>query len=146
MSKLVVTKKENGEFRFRLQNEKGLIIITSKPFSTKTACLKGIEILKECVSDKSSIEKAISTKQKPYFNIKTELIDSLAKSGIFDNDAKRDEGIKLMLSSLKIAVVEFEKIEKKKEHVALKKEWAKKESDDDFLTPKKNAKKRSHYS
>jgi uncharacterized protein YegP (UPF0339 family) len=144
MSKLVVTKKENGEFRFRLQNEKGLVIITSKPFSTKTACLKGIEILKECVSDNTTIEKLLSTKQKPYFNIKTELLESLAKSGIFENDAKRDEGIKLMLSTLKIAVVEFEKIEKPKEPLKQKPDWGRKESDDDF-TPKKNVKKRSHY-
>ena len=144
MSKLVVTKKENGEFRFRLQNEKGLIIITSKPFSTKTACLKGIEILKICISDHDNIEKVISNKQKPYFNIKTELVPTLAKSGIFDNDAKREEGIKLMISTLKTAVVEFEKIVKEKVPVVLKPEWGKKESDADF-EPKKNAKKRSHY-
>jgi uncharacterized protein len=144
MSKLVVTKKENGEFRFRLQNEKDLVIITSKPFSTKTACLKGIEILKECILDKENIEKLVSVKQKPYFNIKTELIDSLAKSGIFDNDIKRDEGIKLMISALKSAIVEFEKIEKKKEPVQIKQEWGKKESDADF-EPIKKSKKRSHY-
>jgi len=145
MSKLVVTKKENGEFRFSLQNDKGLVIITSKPFSTKTACLKGIELLKSSVSNKENIEKAVSVKQKPYFNIKTESIPSLAKSGIFDNDAKREEGIRLLLSTLSIAVLEFVKIEKKKEPIEVKPEWAKKESDADFA-PKKNSKKRSHYS
>ena len=144
MPKLVITKKENGEFRFSLQNDKGLLIITSKPFSTKTACLKGYDLLKSSVTDNENIEKVITTKRKPYFNIKTETIPSLAKSGIYDNEAKREEGIKLMLSELKTAVLEFVKIEKSEEPIKQKPEWGKKESDD--FQPKKSLKKKSHYS
>jgi len=145
MAKLIITKKENGEFRFSLLNDKNLMILMSKPFSTRTACLKGIEMLKTSITNNTTIERLIGGKGKPYFNIKTETISSLAKSSLYDNDAKREEGIKQLLNELPSAKLDFVKEEKKKEAVEAKTERPNKNSDADFAPKNKPNKKKSHY-
>lgn len=143
MAKLIVTKKENGEFRFSLVNHKNLVILTSKAFSTRTACLNGIELLKNSVSNNENIEKLIGGKGKPYFNVKTATIPSLAKSGLYDNEAKTSEGIREMQKELPNASLEFVKAEKK-EVSETKPTQTQKDLTADFA-PKNKPKKRSHY-
>ena len=47
MGKFVITVRKNGEFQFNLKASNGQVILTSEGYTTKTACLNGIESVKK---------------------------------------------------------------------------------------------------
>ena len=52
MGKFVITVRKNGEFQFNLKASNGQVILTSEGYTTKAACLSGIESVKNtsCIS------------------------------------------------------------------------------------------------
>ncbi len=49
--KFEVYKDKKGEFRFRLKSSNGQVIATGEGYSTKTACLNGIESIRKHAPD-----------------------------------------------------------------------------------------------
>jgi len=49
--KFEVYKDKKGEFRFRLKSSNGQVIATGEGYSTKKACLNGIESIRKHASD-----------------------------------------------------------------------------------------------
>ncbi|PJZ77384.1 YegP family protein [Leptospira neocaledonica] len=50
-AKFEVYKDKSGEYRFRLKASNGEIIATGEGYSSKQACLKGIESIKKNAAD-----------------------------------------------------------------------------------------------
>ena len=70
MGKFVVTVRKNGEFQFNLKATNGQVILTSEGYTTKAACLNGIESVRKNgpVAERYEIKEAKNG--KPFFNLK----------------------------------------------------------------------------
>ncbi|MEL1255034.1 YegP family protein [Flavobacterium sp. DGU38] len=93
MGKFVITKRANGEFQFNLKAGNGQTILTSEGYSTKAACLNGIESVKTNSQDDSRFDKKESANGKPYFNLKASNGQIIGASEMYESTASRDNGI-----------------------------------------------------
>ena len=70
MGKFVITTRKNGEFQFNLKATNGQVILTSEGYTTKTACLNGIESVKKNAPIEGRFEVKTAKNGKPFFNLK----------------------------------------------------------------------------
>ena len=70
MGKFELSKRKNGEFQFNLKAGNGEIILTSEGYTTKAACLNGIESVKKNSQEDSRYEKKEAANGKFFFNLK----------------------------------------------------------------------------
>lgn len=70
MGKFVVTTRKNGEFQFNLLATNGQVILSSEGYTTKTACLNGIESVKKNAVEDARYEIKEAKNGKPFFNLK----------------------------------------------------------------------------
>ena len=70
MGKFVITVRKNGEFQFNLKASNGQVILTSEGYTTKTACLNGVESVRKNAVDPKKFEVKEAKNGKPYFNLK----------------------------------------------------------------------------
>ncbi|SHM36830.1 YegP family protein [Flavobacterium saccharophilum] len=93
MGKFVITKRANGEFQFNLKAGNGQTILTSEGYTTKAACLNGIESVKTNSQDDSKFDKKESSNGKPYFNLKASNGQIIGASEMYESTAARDNGV-----------------------------------------------------
>ncbi len=70
MGKFLVTTRKNGEFQFNLLATNGQVILSSEGYTTKTACLNGIESVRKNSADDARFEIKEAKNGKPFFNLK----------------------------------------------------------------------------
>ena len=70
MGKFVIKTQKDGQFVFRLLAGNGQEILRSEAYTTKPACLNGINSVKENATNDARYDKKESTNGKPYFNLK----------------------------------------------------------------------------
>lgn len=70
MGKFVVSTRKNGEFQFNLLATNGQVILTSEGYTTKAACMNGIESVKKNSADDAKFEKLVAKDGRPYFHLK----------------------------------------------------------------------------
>ena len=70
MGKFVVTLRKNGEFQFNLKATNGQVILTSEGYTTKAACLNGIESVRKNGPVEERYEVKVAKNGKPFFNLK----------------------------------------------------------------------------
>ncbi|MGO4771583.1 YegP family protein [Flavobacterium sp. W22_SRS_FK3] len=93
MGKFVITTRANGEFQFNLKAGNGQTILASEGYTTKAACLNGIESVKKNSQDDSKFDKKESSNGKPYFNLKATNGQIIGSSEMYESVAARDNGI-----------------------------------------------------
>ncbi len=93
MGKFVITKRTNGEFQFNLKAGNGQTILTSEGYSTKAACLNGIESVKTNSADDNKFDRKESSNGKPYFNLKATNGQIIGASEMYESTAARENGI-----------------------------------------------------
>ena len=93
MGKFVITKRANGEFQFNLKAGNGQTILTSEGYTTKAACLNGIESVKANSQNDGKFDKLESKSGKPYFNLKATNGQIIGSSEMYESTAARDNGI-----------------------------------------------------
>ncbi|CAA9196528.1 YegP family protein [Flavobacterium collinsii] len=93
MGKFVITKRANGEFQFNLKAGNGQTILTSEGYTTKAACLNGIESVKTNSQNDGKFDKLESKSGKPYFNLKATNGQIIGSSEMYESTAARDNGI-----------------------------------------------------
>ncbi|MCD0470584.1 YegP family protein [Flavobacterium sp. JAS] len=93
MGKFVITKRTNGEFQFNLKAGNGQTILTSEGYTTKAACLNGIESVKTNSQDDSKFDRKESSNGKPYFNLKASNGQIIGASEMYESTAARENGI-----------------------------------------------------
>jgi uncharacterized protein YegP (UPF0339 family) len=104
--KFVITKRTNGEFQFNLKAGNGQTILTSEGYSTKAACMNGIESVKINSQDDSRFNKKDSSNGKPYFNLKASNDQIIGSSEIYESNSARDNGIASVKTNAIIASTE----------------------------------------
>ncbi len=93
MGKFVITKRANDEFQFNLKAGNGQTILSSEGYTTKAACLNGIESVKTNSQDDSKFDKKESSNGKPYFNLKASNGQIIGSSEMYESTSARDNGI-----------------------------------------------------
>ena len=93
MGKFVVTLRKNGEFQFNLKATNGQIILTSEGYTTKAACLNGIESVRKNgpVAERYEVKEARNG--KPFFNLKATNGQVIGSSQMYASERTMKQGI-----------------------------------------------------
>lgn len=93
MGTFLITKRKNEEFQFVLKAGNGQVILASEGYTTKAACLNGIESVKKNSQVEARFDKLESKNGKPYFNLKATNGQIIGNSELYESTASRDNGI-----------------------------------------------------
>ncbi|MDD4516023.1 YegP family protein [Massilibacteroides sp.] len=93
MGKFELSKRKNGEFQFNLKAGNGEIILTSEGYTTKAACLNGIESVKKNSPTDGRYEKKTAANGKFFFNLKATNGQVIGSSQMYASESGRDNGI-----------------------------------------------------
>lgn len=106
MGKFVIKTQKDGQFVFRLLAGNGQEILRSEAYTTKPACLNGINSVKTNAGDDSKYDRKVSTNGKPYFNLKAGNGQIIGTSELYESEAGRDNGIESVKSNAQDAPTE----------------------------------------
>ena len=93
MGKFVITKRKNGEFQFSLKAGNGQEILGSEGYTTKAACLNGVESVRKNSQIDARFDRLESKNGKYYFNLKATNGQIIGTSEMYESTASRDNGI-----------------------------------------------------
>ena len=93
MGKFVITLRKNGEFQFNLKASNGQTILTSEGYSTKSACMNGIESVKKNCKVDARFDKKVASNGKPYFNLKAANGQIIGSSQMYVNEKNMLNGV-----------------------------------------------------
>lgn len=93
MGKFIVTVRKNGEFQFNLKATNGQVILTSEGYTTKAACLNGIESVKKNAQCEERFEIKEAKNGKPFFNLKATNGQIIGSSQMYANETNMKQGI-----------------------------------------------------
>lgn len=106
MGKFVVSTRKNGEFQFNLKAGNGQVILTSEGYTTKAACLNGIESVKKNSQDDKRFDRKESVNGKPFFSLTATNGQIIGKSEMYESVASRENGIKSVKKNAPDAEIE----------------------------------------
>ena len=93
MGKFVVTVRKNGEFQFNLKATNGQVILTSEGYTTKAACLNGIESVRKNAPVEDRFEVKGAKNGKPFFNLKATNGQVIGSSQMYASERTMKQGI-----------------------------------------------------
>ena len=93
MGKFVITLRKNGEFQFNLKATNGQVILTSEGYTTKAACMNGIESVKKNCQVEARFDKKVGANGKPFFNLKATNGQIIGKSQMYANEKNMLNGV-----------------------------------------------------
>lgn len=93
MGKFVITLRKNGEFQFNLKATNGQVILTSEGYTTKAACLNGIESVKKNSQVEGRFDKKVASNGKPFFNLKAANSQIIGSSQMYANEKNMLNGV-----------------------------------------------------
>ncbi len=91
--KFEVYEDKGGDYRFRLKAGNGEIILSSEGYSSKAACMNGVESVKKNAPDDGRYEKKETTAGKFMFNLKAANHQVIGSSQSYQSASGRDNGI-----------------------------------------------------
>ena len=93
MGKFVITLRKNGEFQFNLKATNGQVILTSEGYTTKAACMNGIESVRKNSKTEARFEKKVASNGKPFFNLKATNGQVIGSSQMYANEKNMLNGV-----------------------------------------------------
>jgi len=105
MAKFEITTRKNGEFQFNLKASNGEVILTSEGYTTKSACLNGVESVKKNAVEEKRYEKLVAKNGKPYFTLKATNGQIIGQSQLYASERNRNNGINSVMKNAPVAVV-----------------------------------------
>ena len=91
--KFEVYKDKAGEFRFRLKASNGQTILSSEGYKSKSACMNGIESVKNNCLMEDCFEKTTTPTGKFRFSLKAKNKQIIGTSQNYSTAAARDNGV-----------------------------------------------------
>lgn len=92
-------RTDTGRFTFNLQAATGEIILTSGLYDSRLAAAEGIAMVIASAHDDAHYERRIAANDQPYFVLRSGSGDFLGKSGSYDSDVSRENGIRFVVRS-----------------------------------------------
>ena len=105
MAKFEISVRKNGEFQFNLKASNGEVILTSEGYTTKSACLNGVESVKKNATVEERYEKLVAKNGKPYFNLKATNGQIIGQSQMYASERNRNNGIVSVMKNAPVADV-----------------------------------------
>ena len=99
MAKFEITMRKNGEFQFNLKASNGEVILTSEGYTTKSACLNGVESVKKNAVEEKRYEKLVAKNGKPYFTLKATNGQIIGQSQMYASERNRNNGINAVMKN-----------------------------------------------
>lgn len=93
MGKFVISTRLNGEYQFNLLAANGQVILSSEGYTTKAACLNGIESVKKNATIESRYEIKVAKNGKPFFNLKASNGQVIGASQMYASETTMKNGI-----------------------------------------------------
>ena len=93
MGKFVITLRKNGEFQFNLKATNGQVILTSEGYTTKSACMNGIESVRKNCKVEARFDKKVASNGKPFFNLKAAKGQIIGSSQMYVNEKNMLNGV-----------------------------------------------------
>lgn len=106
MGKFVISTRKNDEFQFNLQAGNGQVILSSEGYTTKAACMNGIESVKKNAVDDARYERKIAASGKPFFNLKSVNGQVIGSSQLYENGTGMENGIASVKSNAPAATID----------------------------------------
>lgn len=104
MGKFVISQTSSG-YRFNLKADNGQIILTSETYTSKAACLNGVDSVKTNARQDSNYDRKTSTNSKYYFNLKAGNGQIIGTSEMYETISGRENGIDSVKSNAPSASV-----------------------------------------
>lgn len=92
MGKFVISTRKNGEFQFNLVAGNGQVILSSEGYTTKAACLNGVESVKKNAAA-GRFESKTAANGKFHFNLKATNGQIIGTSQMYESEAGCANGI-----------------------------------------------------
>lgn len=109
-AKFEVYQDKAGEYRFRLKAGNGEIIMTGEGYSSKAACMNGIESVKKNAPDDDRYEKKESAGGKFSFSLKAANHQVIGVSQSYKTSSGRDNGIESVKKNAPTAAIDDETV------------------------------------
>ncbi len=93
MGSFVISTRKNGKFQFVLKAGNGQVILASEGYTTKAACVNGIDSVKKNSQTPSRFDRLEAKNGKPYFNLKATNGQIIGTSEMYESVAAREKGI-----------------------------------------------------
>ena len=93
MATFQVKTNENDEYYFILLSDQEDLILRSESYSSKSACLNGIESVQSNADDEDRYERMVAEDGQFYFNLKAKNGEIIGNSHFFDTENLRDHAI-----------------------------------------------------
>ena len=106
MGKFVISLRKNGEFQFNLKATNGQVILTSEGYTTKAACLNGIESVRKNGPVEERYEVKVAKNGKPFFNLKASNGQVIGSSQMYASERTMKAGIASVMQNANSPVVE----------------------------------------
>jgi hypothetical protein len=104
--KFELYKDKKGEFRFRLKSANGEVILASEGYKDRAGALNGVEAVKKSSDLLARFERKTAASGKPYFTLKAANHQVVGTSEQYDSDDARDNGIKSVMATAKLAATD----------------------------------------
>ena len=88
-----VYKDQKGEYRFRLKAANGQVILQSEGYTSKAACMKGIESVKENASKKGQYVTSVDKAGKYRFKLMAANKQTIGTGEGYESEANMKSGI-----------------------------------------------------
>ena len=89
----MISTRKNGEFQFNLKADNGQVILSSEGYTTKSACMNGVESVRKNSADEKRFDKLTAANGKFYFNLKATNGQIIGSSQMYEAESGRDNGI-----------------------------------------------------
>lgn len=104
MGKFVIKQVTTG-YRYNLKADNGQVILTSETYTSKAACLNGVDSVKTNSKQDSNYDRRTSTNNKYYFNLKAGNGQIIGTSEMYETISGRENGIDSVKSNAPSASV-----------------------------------------
>lgn len=99
MEKFVISTRSNGEFQFNLKADNGQTILSSEGYTTKAACLNGVESVKKNSQDSTNFERKVAANGKHFFNLKAGNGQVIGTSQMYESEDGMVNGLASVLKN-----------------------------------------------
>lgn len=106
MAKFEITTRKNGEFQFNLIAGNGQTILSSEGYSSKAACMNGVESVRKNSQEDQRFERLEAKNGKFYFNLKATNGQIIGSSQMYEAMASRENGIQSVMKNAPSAVID----------------------------------------
>ncbi len=89
----IFQSEKSGEFYFRLKAKNGQKILGSEGYTTKSACVNGVESVKKNAGDDGRYERKEAKNGKHHFNLKAGNGQVIGSSQMYESTSGMENGI-----------------------------------------------------